>query len=460
MKLESKQISICIAVILSAVVIGQGIWIYNMYNIYHYQLSQAKETAIEAAILKEYNVRYERLGGTIVQAPVSHNLDTARYVTKTVQSRDTSFEVTFDRFDPYADTKLSQFMLKHLQPVDIDMLSQFFKEELATRGFLNVDTYVEYIDVKNNLVIEQSDPNPAYDDYEASELKVIDIFDTIGIRAYVHISAFAIVKKMTFQLILSVILIAICIFLLFTVIRTFFWRERIEQMRQDSVNAMTHEFKRPISSAVAQAALIPYYLQKDQTEKVQQYAGNVLLELNKLTAYTERIQKLSNNDKNRVVLNKENIEIKDFFEGIVKKYRNVEEKRVDISLSLPTALKYIQADHIHFSNIIENLIENAIKYSDQAVSIAVTVSEPGTAGSVKISIADNGFGIPDTDIPRIFDKFYRSSDKTVQQRVGFGLGLTYVKAIIEAHGGEIKVKSKFGEGSEFIVLIPVKSDAQ
>ena len=455
MKLGSKQISIYVAVVLSAVVIGQGIWIYNMYNMYQSQLSQAKEIGIETAILKEHNIRYEQLGGRIVQAPLTHNLDTARYITKTVQSQDTSFEVTFDRLDPYADTKLSQFMLKDIQPVNINILSQFFREELATKGFPNVHTYVEYVDVKNNRVIERSSPNIDYKNYEASELKIIDIFNTIGIKAYVYIPAFLIIKKMAFQLVLSVVLIAVCIFLLFTVIRTFFWRERVELMRQDSVNAMTHEFKRPISSAMAQAALIPHYLQKDLSEKVQQYADNILLELNKLTAYTERIQKLSNNEKHRILLSKENIKIKDFLEAIAKRYQGIQEKSVDITLSLNHAVEYIEADKIHFSNIVENLIENAIKYSGGKVSIGITVSESNSANQLKMSITDNGFGISDTDISRIFDKFYRSSDKTVQQRAGFGLGLTYVKAVVEAHKGQITVKSKLGAGTEFTLYFPI-----
>ncbi len=434
-------------------------WVYNMYRAYYYRFSQAKEVAIETAILKEHTIRYQQMGGAIVQAPLTHRLDTARYITKTVQLQDTSFEVIHDRFDPLSETKLSQFILKDHFPLNVDIIDNIFREELSARGFPNANTYIEYIDVKNSEVLQQSSFKTGNIDYKTSELKVIDIFDTIGIKAYAHVPTYAIVKKMIVQLILSILLISICIFLLFAVIKTFFWRERIELMRQDSVNAMTHEFKRPISSAVAQAALIPYYLQKDQPEKVKRYADNVLLELNKLTAYTERVQKLSNNSGERIPLNKENIELGDFFEAIISKYREAEEKQVDITLLLTTTRKYIEADRIHFSNIIENLIENAIKYSGKNVSIEIDIAEAVHADALRIGIKDNGLGISEADIAHIFDRFYRSPDRIVQQRVGFGLGLTYVKAIVEAHHGEIKVTSKVGMGTEFTLYFPVKNNA-
>ena len=211
---------------------------------------------------------------------------------------------------------------------------------------------------------------------------------------------------------------------------------------------------------MTQAALIPYYLQKDQTEKVLQYADNVVLELNKLTAYTERIQRLSNNSSEYIILNKENISINDFFGTIKEKYQAIKEKQVDIRLLLTTAYEYIEADKIHFANIIENLIENAIKYSGESVFIELKVDEAETSQMARISIKDNGFGIMDSDIVHIFDKFFRSSDKAIQQQVGFGLGLTYVKALVEAHNGSIRVASKAGEGTDFELFIPTVSNAQ
>src|SRR5690606_5008643 len=119
--------------------------------------------------------------------------------------------------------------------------------------------------------------------------------------------------------------------------------------------------------------------------------------------------------------------------------------------------KQINADLVHFSNVIENLIENAIKYSDEHVTITITIND--VRDRLEIRVKDDGFGIAEKELPRIFDKFYRSRQKDVQRKVGFGLGLTYVKALTEAHGGEIKVESKLGMGTEFILYFPAENDA-
>jgi len=458
MKLDLRQIKTYTAFILLAIIFGQGVWIYNMYKTYRSQFSFAVEESIETAILKEVSSRHQQLGGTIVYAPLANSLDTARYITKTIRSQDTSFKVTQDRFDPYSDLKLVQFLLKDDLPVNLKKLDSLFRTELNLRGFSRLDTYIEYTDLKKKQIIVSSYKKAqSLNSYISSKMIPIDIFKTLGIKAYAHSSIFSILKKMFLQLVLSSILISICVFFLFAVIRTLFWKEKIELMRQDSVNAMTHEFKRPISSAIAQASLIPYYLQKGEIIKVQQYADNILLELNKLTAYTDRVQKLGSNNSSHITLSKENIVLKTFFEALAERYISIKDKRVDIKLSIFTSHINIYADLLHFSNIMENLIENAVKYSQESLSIDIDVTDK--AESLVIKIKDNGFGISDIDLPHIFDKFYRSNHKESQKKVGFGLGLTYVKSLIEAHGGEIKVKSRFGLGSEFLLYFPIKNNA-
>lgn len=455
MKLDLSQIKVCTVLVLLAIIFGQGVWIYNMYNTYKSQFSISVNESIETAILKEVSNRHQQLGGTIAYAPLTNSLDTARYITKTIQSQDTSFKVIQDRFDPYTDLKLIQFLLKDDLPVNLVKLDSLFRTELNLRGFPSSETYVEYTDLKNKQIIGSSYKKvQSANSFISSKTITIDIFKTLGIKAYAHSSIFSILQRMFFQLVLSSILVTICISFLFAIIRTFFWKEKIELMRQDSVNAMTHEFKRPISSAVAQASLIPYYLQKGEIAKVQQYANNILLELNKLTAYTDRVQKLSYNNRDHIDLNRENIVLKVFFETMVEKYIGIKDKLIDINLSLLTSHIYINADLLHFSNIIENLIENAIKYSEEPLLIDIDITD--TSSNLVIRIKDNGFGISEGELAHIFDKFYRSNHKESQKKVGFGLGLTYVKSLIEAHAGEIRVKSKFGFGSEFLLYFPIK----
>lgn len=454
-----NQIRVCIVVVLCIILLGQGLWAYKVYRSYQTQWRVIVEKAIEKAILREGQARHELLGGTIFSQLNNDQVDTARYFTKTVRTIDTTFHITFDRHDPFSESKFIQFMNKDELPLDVQRLDSLFRLELVGYHFPLGNTEISYIDLKKNTVLASTSVSSIpFIGWITTEIIPIDIFDTIGIQAHAQIKVFSALGSMGFQLLLSTVFIIICIILLYTVGRTFFWRERVEIMRQNSVNAMTHEFKRPISAAVAQVALIPYYLQKGQFEKVQQYAETVQLELDKLTSYTERVQRLSNNSQDDIVVQRELIPLSDFLYGIVEKHKESEEKTVAISLQIDTLETYIYVDRVHFSNILENLIENAIKYSQETVSIVVEVSDEN--GQLVIAVKDNGLGISEIDKAQIFNRFYRSEHKEVQKRVGFGLGLTYVRAMVEAHHGTITVASRLGVGSEFKLFIPIKDYAQ
>jgi two-component system phosphate regulon sensor histidine kinase PhoR len=216
---------------------------------------------------------------------------------------------------------------------------------------------------------------------------------------------------------------------------------------------MTHEFKRPISSAVAMVSLIPFYLEKNDMPKVATYATNTIIELNKLTAYTERIQQISNNEKANVLLNKVGVEIEPLLQSIKERYSDRENsfKKVNVQTEVHTKNKFLFVDVLHFSNVLDNLVENAIKYSNSEVNIDVDVAD--TNEGVKISVKDDGLGISTFDLKYIFDRFYRSNRKELKRKTGFGLGLTYVKSMVEAHGGSISVTSQINEGSEFAILL-------
>src|SRR5690606_3901938 len=327
------------------------------------------------------------------------------------------------------------------------------------RSVTEASTYIEYIDLKNDKVLQHSKPNDSSGEYSASELVIIDIFNTLGIKGYIQISPTAIIKTMIFQLVLTALLILICIFFLTIIIRTFFLKEKTEKMRQDAVNTMTHEFKRPLSVAVTQLALIPHYLQNGNTDKVQRYAEQSLLELQKLNTYTERIQKLSNNNRGTIQLDKKHINIEDFFTALVQKYKDIEEEPVTMNLLMNTSQTTVYTDFLHFSNIMDNLIENAIKYSrEDGVQIDIHVCDE--QNKLKISVKDNGLGIAEKDLPSIFQKFYRSETADIRHKTGFGLGLTYVKALVDAHAGKLKVSSKIGVGTEFMVYFPIQDDAE
>lgn len=454
MKLSFKQIKISITVTLLFILVGQGLWIFNMYQAYRDQWALSVSKSIEKAILREGTSRHEQLGGWISFAPLTTGTDTSRYITKTLRSQDTSFQITFDRHDPYSQNKLHQFLLKDDLPVNVHQLDSLFRLELMGYQFPLAKTGVDYIDLKTQEVLQSSNQNLGLSsEWISTDMIPIDIFEIIGIRAHAEIASLSILERMAFQLFLSFLLIAVCVFFLFTAIRTFFWKERIELMRQESISTMTHEFKRPISSAVAQVSLIPYYLEKNDHDKIIKYADNSLLELNKLTLYTDRIQRISSDVNVKLSLNKISVYLPDFLNRISEKYAVVAEKKFDLKIEVNSVLEHFTMDLLHMSNVLDNLIENAIKYSNTELSIKIDVAD--LKEGLIIQVKDNGIGIAKSEISKIFTKYFRSSDLRYSPQKGFGLGLTYCKLVVEEHGGSIDVESILGKGSIFSVKLPI-----
>lgn len=448
MKLKPIYIQTLIIVVVILLATNQAVWIANMYNLHKHELIDLANTSTEKAIYMEFAERSEIMGGyKVYTTNISNPNDTSRFFTKEVRTEDSTYVFTIDKYDPNTMNKIIQFVLQKDRPINLDKLNSLFFQKLSSRYPIQ-NTYFDYLNLQTGQLINTNRPEHFSSNFVTTDTIPLDIISSIGIVGYIEVPDWVILRKMSYQLALSVLLILIGAGGMVYLGRSFVVQWRLEKHRQASINAMTHEFKRPISGAMAMVAVIPFYLEKNDLTKVSDYASNTLVELNKLTAYTERIQQISNNKKGSVALNKEQIEIRPFFESVLQRYaQDNDEKRVVINLVINTEKTFIMVDLLHFSNVIDNLVENAIKYSDNEVSINISVTD--LQNELQIVVEDNGMGISAYDLKFIFDRFYRSNRKEMKNKVGFGLGLTYVKSIVEDHGGTIIAESKLNEGSKF-----------
>jgi two-component sensor histidine kinase len=461
MKINTRILIIVATVTLMAIIINQLFWMRNMYKSYQQELVLAVDASLEDAIFMEYSERLERLEGPRIFSFNVINVkekDTSQIVRREVHTEDSTFWVEYNKNDSKYSEKIMQYLLHKDLPIDLDVMNSYLYKLLKRKGFPIRNTYVEYIDLKTHQIIKHNKPKTIAKIFMISTNVVpIDILNTIGVKAYVESSPRTIFKKMAMQQFLSILLIFISCYCLFYLILSFFRQQKIEQMRQDFVNAMIHEFKRPITNASSMMDLIPFYLEKKDIDKVDSYVNDSILELRKLTAYTDRIQRISNNDPERIFLNKELVAIKPFLENLKIKYASREDKVINLSVVSNTIHQVWNVDKLHFSNVVDNLMENAIKYSDNPVDIEVMVCD--TEKGIELCLKDNGYGISDHDKKYIFDKFYRVNSSQTKRQTGFGLGLTYVKSIVEAHGGKIHVEDNpSGIGCVFIVFIPCVND--
>ena len=218
----------------------------------------------------------------------------------------------------------------------------------------------------------------------------------------------------------------------------------IEEMKDDFTNNMTHELKTPIAIAyAANDSLLQFPDPKDE-ERTKKYLTAALDQLSKLAGLVENILAMSMERRKNLTMSKESISLRPFLAALIEQQKLRADKPCEISLECSEDA-VIEADPTHFSNIVGNLIENSIKYS--AEKVAITVRADGSG----ISVIDNGIGIPEKSLPDIFKKFYRVPHGNRTEVRGYGIGLYYVKTIVEKHGWSISVESKLGKGSTFTI---------
>jgi len=228
----------------------------------------------------------------------------------------------------------------------------------------------------------------------------------------------------------------------------------LSEIKNDFINNMTHEFKTPLATiSLAVDAVNNPMILKDET-KVKHYTHIIKEENKRMNAQVEKVLQMALLDKNEISLSTDDIDIHEIiYRAIENISLQVEEKGGKIDMELAAERYEMTGDEVHLSNVISNLLDNANKYSPENPQIKVT-TESDDKG-IYITIADNGIGMNSEDIKMIFEKFYRVPTGNVHNIKGFGLGLTYVKAIIDAHHATIDVKSQLKKGSQFKLFLPL-----
>lgn len=253
----------------------------------------------------------------------------------------------------------------------------------------------------------------------------------------------------------SMLFIAIVIFCFIYAIKVIIQQKNLSEIKNDFINNMTHEFKTPIAtvSLAVEALQDPELMNQDSFRN--RYIGIIKDENKRLGSQVEKVLQAATLDKKDFKLKIETVNLVDLLEN-AKQHIALQVENKGGTISLATNLKepYIEADPFHLSHIINNLLDNAVKYSKEHTVINLKAWSQN--GSVFITVIDNGIGMSKDAVKKIFDKFYRVPTGNVHDVKGFGLGLAYVKAMLEAHNGEISVNSEIGKGSTFTLKLPKK----
>lgn len=235
-------------------------------------------------------------------------------------------------------------------------------------------------------------------------------------------------------------------------------QKKLSEIKSDFINNMTHEFKTPLATiSLAVDAISNDKVIKDKN-KVNYFTGIIKEENKRMHRQVETILQSALLDRQEIRLNPKEINVNKIIETSVQNLElQLKDREGNVTMNLLADNPFLYADEVHFSNMISNLLDNALKYSEMHPDI--TVSTANRKKCIIITVADKGIGMSRETSARIFEKFYRAHTGNLHNVKGFGLGLAYVKAVVDAHEGKIKVESAPGKGSKFEMEFPQKTQA-
>jgi two-component system, OmpR family, phosphate regulon sensor histidine kinase PhoR len=304
------------------------------------------------------------------------------------------------------------------------------------------------------------------DGFQVSDLHTasrIDLFPEDALKS--HETLFVLIKEdknsvireMLWMIIASIVFTTIIILAFAVTVRTLFNQKKLSEIKSDFINNMTHELKTPLATiSLAIDALTNEKVIHD-TDKIKIYSSMIKEENKRMNKQVEKILQAARLEKEEIKLSIQKLNSHEIINKVADNINlQIQEKNGTLTLNLTATNPEIEADEVHFSNIIFNLLDNAMKYSKDAPHIEVQTLNTGN-GMLSIKIKDDGIGMDRETQSRIFEKFYRAHTGNIHNVKGFGLGLSYVKAIVDAHNGKIKVESIPGKGSTFTVIMPTQA---
>ncbi len=294
-------------------------------------------------------------------------------------------------------------------------------------------------------------------------LKVEKTFPKLDDATYYFVVRFpkrasSILSNMSLTLVFTAISLLTVIFFIYS-LTVILRQKRLSELQKDFINNMTHEFKTPISTIKVAADVFASTPSVSSDPRLARYAQIIREQNNRLNTQVEKVLQLTRIDRNTLDLNKEVINIHELLATILPAMQvKIEEKDGILAQNLAATQPYIKADTLHLTNIIHNLLDNAVKYSKEGKpDIEVRTEDKGK--SIRLVIADKGIGIDKEHQKKVFFRFYRVPTGNIHNVKGFGLGLFYVKNIIQAHGWQIELDSELNKGTTITMEMPKVIDA-
>lgn len=384
----------------------------------------------------------------------SSNIDGVREVKPLSKSTNFSEMSEFDK-QHYSDSFKELLKIVPIyKRVNKPQVKTYLEQELEKEG---IDLNFEFAIYDEDLATKVSTMN--FEKNPNTTTGVPVFLDTNNESNYVLYVDFPERRKYLLSSIISMVLLSILftgvIILAYSgAIYQLIKQRRISEIKTDFINNMTHEFKTPIATINLALDSIKNPKIISDKDKVMRYLKMIKDENKRMNAQVENVLRISKLEKNELNISKEHLKLHDIIEDAVTHIQLIVEDRQGYVKTHLNALKTsVLANDTHFTNVIVNILDNAVKYSDEAPSINVYTENIGN--NIVLKVKDQGNGMSKQVAKRVFEKFYREHTGNVHNVKGHGLGLAYVKRIVEDHQGHISVESEKGKGSTFIIKLPL-----
>ena len=471
MKIPFRVIAILIITSLIGVFAYQGYWLVGFYQsmkkdmdnclMETLQLTDYNELMARCDSLRNHSHLHGRIEvasdlkdtvetATTIDGKQGYSLITVDEPTTATVDKNGSIELLTKYFQRGIHSQLDLFT-----EVNLSLYDSLFTHTLALRGIVNIPHRIEVVNLRKDSTAVQAISNPqTYMPSEKAECFYYnyDLYNKMAYRLWVEPTNRVVLHQMQGILGTSLVIIFILGISFWYLLRIILQQKTVEELKEDFTHNITHELKTPIAVAYAANDVLLNF-PTDAPEKRKDYHLIVQEQLKLLGGLVEQILSMSMEQRKNFRLSYETIELRPMLESIITHQRLKADKPISIHLQMDEDIS-IRADRTHLSNMISNLSNNAVKYSDEKAEICIKCQT--STVSCQISVIDKGIGIPLDKQPYLFNKFYRVPTGNRHDVKGYGLGLYYVKTMAELHGGSIRVESSPGKGSTFTLEIPIK----
>ena len=320
--------------------------------------------------------------------------------------------------------------------------------EMASPGF---EAYNELVKTDTSNYLLETWPLVSYTSDGSMALNADEqmIIITHDIQSFV-------IRSMGWMIAISIAFTLIIISAFYLTVRTILTQKKLSEMKTDFINNMTHELRTPLATIAIAVDTLKNEKVIGNREQLLSIGQIIKTENLRMNTQVEQILQAAQLDINQVLKDKQVLHVHEILQKIENKFAlQIAEKDAELILKLEATEDKVSGHPVHFTNMLSNLVDNALKYAKEDLSPRIIVSTFNRKKSIVITVEDNGIGMRKETLSKIFDKFYRVHTGNVHNVKGFGLGLNYTRKMVEAHLGSIEVESVFGEGSKFTVSIPL-----